>query len=81
MRGLIKVPYNISVNSIHPGTINTPILAVLDDEYRAAVDASVPMERVGKPVEIANLALSLVSGESTYCTGAVFVADDGDTIQ
>lgn len=87
VRGLTRVAAlefakdNIRVNSIHLGTIDTPILAVLDDEYRAAVDASIPMGRVGKPVEIANLALFLASDESTYCTGAEFVADGGYTIQ
>ncbi len=87
VRGLTRVAAleyakdNIRVNSIHPGTIDTPILAVLDDEYRKAVDASIPMGRVGKPKEIANLALFLASDESTYCTGAEFVADGGYTIQ
>lgn len=72
---------NIRVNSIHPGLIETPILSVLSDEYREILNNSIPMGRIGKPEEIANLTLFLASDESTYCTGAEFVADGGFTVQ
>lgn len=71
----------IRVNSIHPGGIDTPMTRVDDldmtqEEQDAAYD-SFALGRVGKPEEIASLALFLASDESSYCTGAEFIADGG----
>jgi 3alpha(or 20beta)-hydroxysteroid dehydrogenase len=69
----------IRVNSIHPGGIDTPMTQELTPDQGAAEDAYdfMAMGRVGKPQEIANLALFLASDESSYCTGAEFIADGG----
>ncbi len=57
-----------------PGTVERdPQLAALD-----ARSASQPIPRIGRPIEIARLALFLASEESSYCTGMEFVADGGD---
>lgn len=72
----------IRVNSVHPGMIDTQMLptalgGVTVDLSRIA--RRVAMRRVGRAEEIANLILFLASDESSYCTGAEFVADGGAT--
>lgn len=87
VRGMTKVAAldyvkdNIRVNSVHPGLIETPILAAVPDDYMPALEAAIPVGRIGRPVEIANLILFLASDESSYCTGAEFTCDGGFTIQ
>jgi 3alpha(or 20beta)-hydroxysteroid dehydrogenase len=72
----------IRVNSIHPGVIDTQM--VRDAAGGVEVDMSrvgkrVALRRCGQPAEIANLQLFLASDESSYSTGAEFVADGGAT--
>lgn len=64
---------NIRVNSIHPGMIETPMT-----EGLAAEQQHVAMHRAGKPFEIGYLVVYLASDESTFCTGAEFIADGGE---
>jgi NAD(P)-dependent dehydrogenase (short-subunit alcohol dehydrogenase family) len=70
--------YNIRVNCICPGAIDTPMISeVLDDPEIAKNYASGPLGRVGKPEEIANAALFLSSDESSYITGLIMPVDGG----
>jgi NAD(P)-dependent dehydrogenase (short-subunit alcohol dehydrogenase family) len=72
-------PY-VRVNSIHPGYIRTQMI-----EYGARVAnkqpedqaVSVPLKRLGDPIEVAKLVLFLASDDSSYATGAEFVLDGG----
>ncbi|HVP28792.1 MAG TPA: glucose 1-dehydrogenase [Myxococcota bacterium] len=71
----------IRVNVICPGGIDTP-MGRGDEAGFEAVDTSgwykaLPLQRIGQPKEIAKLALFLASDDSSYCTGAEFVADGG----
>lgn len=77
------VTKGIRCNAICPGTVDTPSL---HDRLRATGDyegalaafkARQPMGRVGRPEEIAALALYLASDESTFTTGQTFVIDGG----
>jgi len=63
--------YNIRVNAISPGMIDTPMIADFkgDPKILEATLARVPLGRVGKPEEVSNLVLFLASGESSYITG------------
>ena len=76
--------YDIQVNSIHPGYVVTPLVEHLmetDPKVKEHLISLHPMGRLGKPVEIANLALYLASDESSFSTGSEFVADGGYTAQ
>jgi NAD(P)-dependent dehydrogenase (short-subunit alcohol dehydrogenase family) len=69
----------IRVNSLHPGIIETPMIAAQDEEITAAVVAATPMKRLGHAIEIAYGALFLASDESSFMTGAQLVIDGGYT--
>lgn len=71
--------FNIRVNTVFPGVIETPMTANLM-EYKAAMDMLVqatPMQRLGKPEEVANAILFLASDEASYITGGELVIDGG----
>ena len=76
---LTYVDDGIRVNSLHPGIVDTPMVARQDADITAAVVGATPMKRCGKPREIAYGALFLASDESSYMTGAELVIDGGYT--
>ncbi|MCX5014494.1 glucose 1-dehydrogenase [Streptomyces sp. NBC_00555] len=66
----------IRVNSVHPGAIDTPMVA----EAVAGRDWShVPLGRMGRPEEVGELVLFLCSDASSYVTGTEFTVDGGMT--
>ncbi len=72
-------PYNITVNNIAPGAVDTPIDADVKADpvkFKALLD-EIPLHRMGQPEEIGKLALFLASDDSAYVTGATFVIDGG----
>ncbi len=71
------VRQGIRVNSIHPGQIDTPILAGLTPEQNAQIQEATPMGRLGRPEEIACGSLYLCSDEASYTTGIELVIDGG----
>jgi NAD(P)-dependent dehydrogenase (short-subunit alcohol dehydrogenase family) len=74
--------FNIRVNCICPGAIDTPMIAdVLKNEAFSAAFTSNPLRRVGKPEEVANAALFLASDESSYVTGLIMPVDGGVSAQ
>ena len=74
----------IRVNSVHPGVIWTDMqkVAIEDnpDQYDA-INASIPMKRMGEPEDIGNMVAFLVSDRAKYITGGEFVVDGGLTAQ
>ncbi|MCX4815215.1 SDR family oxidoreductase [Streptomyces sp. NBC_01239] len=73
-------PVGIRVNSLHPGVIDTPMVRSIGQARSARLTRTVgrqPLSRMGRPEEIAAMALFLASDESSYCTGAQFTADGG----
>jgi len=86
VRGITKAAalefaqYGIRVNSVHPGVIETPMVTEGDAvEQIKAFAKMIPMQRMAQAEEITNLVLFLASDESSYSTGAEFVADGGLT--
>ena len=87
LRGMTKTAaiefgqYGIRVNSVHPGGVDTPMIAPLggDGEQNAETDgySGVLLGRVGTAEEMAQLVAFLASDESSYCTGSEFTADGG----
>lgn len=73
--------YNIRVNAIAPGYIETEMTAggLANPEWAPVWDEMTPMHRVGTPEEIAAIALLLATPASSYMTGTVVVADGGYT--
>ncbi|MGI9594784.1 MAG: glucose 1-dehydrogenase [Acidimicrobiales bacterium] len=74
--------YNVRVNSIHPGIIDTEMIqevAAGDPNRLGRMTDSTPFRRAADPQEIANLALYLASDESSFSSGSEFVADGGMT--
>lgn len=78
-------PHGIRVNSISPGTTETPMLAA---EFAAAPDpareradneSTIPLGRFGQPDDIAAAVAFLLSDEAAYITGANLVVDGGRT--
>ena len=72
--------YDIRVNSIHPGAVYTIMGGAeraTEEEQNETWYTHVPIPRVGKPHEIASVAVFLAADEGTYCTGAEFKADGG----
>src|SRR3989344_635442 len=72
-------PYNIRVNAIAPGAIETPMMesAKQDPKTLEGTLSRIPMHRFGKPEEVSNLVLFLASDGSSYMTGSTVVIDGG----
>jgi len=70
----------IRANAICPGFIETPILASMPDKVLRAMEAKVPMGRLGRPEEIANTYAWLASDEASYVNGAVIEVSGGVTL-
>src|SRR5688572_11215591 len=84
--------FNIRVNCICPGTIQTPLLDNAVKQFvnksgqelsavYAALDTAQPLGRIGRPEEIADTVRFLFSDDSSFITGALIAADGGYTCQ
>jgi glucose 1-dehydrogenase len=72
-------PYNITVNNIGPGAVDTPIDADVKADpkkYNTLLD-EIPLHRMAQPDEIGKLAVYLASDAASYVTGSTFFIDGG----
>jgi 3-oxoacyl-[acyl-carrier protein] reductase len=67
----------INVNAIAPGYIETPMTEALPEKVKEELKRLIPMERLGKPEDVAEAVLFLVSEESNYITGQVLNVNGG----
>jgi NAD(P)-dependent dehydrogenase (short-subunit alcohol dehydrogenase family) len=83
----VDYPTQLRVNCICPGTVDSPFVEAYLEKYhkhekekvRKELNQRQPIGRLGRPEEIANLALYLASAEAAFVTGAVFPIDGGWT--
>jgi meso-butanediol dehydrogenase / (S,S)-butanediol dehydrogenase / diacetyl reductase len=80
---LDHVDQKIRVNCVAPGTIQSPYFDAMRDKsvdpeaFQRALDQRSPMNRTGRPEEIANMILWLASDDASFATGGVFTVDGG----
>ena len=70
-------PYNICVNAIAPGSIDTDLPKSMSAEARALLKSGIPMKRLGEPEEVGDGALFLASSMSSYITGTTLDINGG----
>ena len=70
-------PYNIRVNGIAPGLVDTEMGNYKSDEEKEKVLNRMSIHRMGKPEEIAKAALYIASDDAAYMTGHIMVLDGG----
>lgn len=85
-------PYNIKVNCICPGTIDTPLLdkavhrfqnltGMKNEEILTLLEEAQPIQKIAKAKEVANLACFLLSDKNSFMTGSLVSVDGGYTCQ
>jgi acetoacetyl-CoA reductase len=67
----------VTVNTVSPGYIATPMTAAMRDDVREAIVGGIPMRRMGEPEEIAHAVAFLADDASTYITGANLPVNGG----
>ena len=70
-------PYGINVNAVSPHAIETEMSAQWSQERRKEIIASIPLGRLGKPEDVAEAVLFLVSDEASFITGEILDVNGG----
>ena len=73
-------PKGVRVNAVAPGFVETPILATIPDKVLDHMREQVPLRRLGRADEIANVYAFLASDEASYVNGAVLEVSGGMTV-
>lgn len=68
---------NILVNAVAPGFIETDMTSILKDDVKAEIAKNIPLKRMGKAEDVANVVKFLASDDSSYVTGQVLQVDGG----
>ncbi|MCF0220741.1 MAG: 3-oxoacyl-[acyl-carrier-protein] reductase [Fibrobacter sp.] len=70
-------PRGITVNAVAPGFIGTDMTAKMDDATKEKYAASIPLQRIGTPENVAKAVVFLASDDASYITGQVLGVDGG----
>jgi len=78
---------NIRVNTVNPSPVETNMMRRLEEglvpgnaeQAKGGIESSIPLGRYAKPEDIANIMLFLASDDSSFVSGAVYLADGGST--
>ena len=73
--------YNIRVNAVAPGFVETDMISGLKDEHRKAILAQIPLARLGSTADVAGVVKFLLSPSADFITGQTIVVDGGLFIQ
>jgi len=73
-------PKGVRVNAVAPGFVDTPILATIPEKVLEQMREQVPLGRLARPEEIANVYAFLASDEASYVNGAVIEVGGGMTV-
>ena len=73
-------PRGITVNAVAPGPFETKMMAHTLREYGEAIAASTPLRRIGRPEDMAGVALYLAGRAGAYVSGVVIAVDGGRTL-
>jgi 3-oxoacyl-[acyl-carrier protein] reductase len=73
-------PYNINVNAIAPGPIETPLLDGISEDWLEKKRSELPLGRFGRVEEVAPTAVLLASDGGSYYTGATLNVSGGDVM-
>ncbi|MCX7927518.1 MAG: 3-oxoacyl-[acyl-carrier-protein] reductase [Candidatus Omnitrophica bacterium] len=68
---------NITANAVAPGYIDTEMTQKLPEDIREKMLSMIPLGRMGKPQDVANVCVFLASTDADYITGQVIVVDGG----
>lgn len=70
-------PYNINVNAVAPGFIETDMISAMLSEKREFIESAIPLKRIGIAADVAGPVLFLAQDESDYITGQTICVDGG----
>jgi len=70
-------PQGVTVNAIAPGAFESQMMAYMLDNFKDKIESENPLGRIGRPADMAGLALYLASNASKYMTGQVIAIDGG----
>ncbi|MFA6350512.1 MAG: 3-oxoacyl-ACP reductase FabG, partial [Candidatus Omnitrophota bacterium] len=74
-------PYNIRVNAVAPGFIETDMVSGLKPEYKEAMLKNIPLSRFGRTTDVASAVKFLLSDKASFITGQVLAVDGGLSIK
>ena len=70
-------PSGIRVNAVSPGVIDTDMMNEYSDEDKESLKNETPLQRIGKPSDVANLIFDLSSDRSSFVTGQIIGINGG----